>query len=483
MNSMIDYEMLPFVETCLVLQSIFLNVLWIVLMMGWLSASDRFPKDTLGGGTPSSFHWMASIGAFSIVLFVSVYFFEPIYWFLGFALAMGTFLSVLNPAFALCFMMSMILMRPWEIMVNNELMLEVPRFSMFFAAAWAAFYIFVMDRLSLRFHRVLLVLFAYAAWLLATSVVTPDPAETVRGFSDTIVRAVVLFYLIYTLIRDEFSVWAFKVTLVTILACVGLIAIVFWAEGYTDGGRIIAFGIFKNTNDVAAVMTLLLPLAATPFFRKSRLLEKVIAAVPVLIALGVMGLAQSRGAIMSLGAAAGVWAFLRIKRKALAAVLIFGILMGGYAATKVFNREAGDLEGSSESRKSFMISGIRMAIFNPVFGVGFGQFPSNYERYATEITHEFGKRTAHSSWILALAESGWVGLALFMAFFILGAVVCGIQAAPRDPTWLLAAASYGVSMTFLSHTYVLFPYILVAGALVASKARVAPRHSLPRRED
>jgi O-antigen ligase len=473
--------MLPYVEVCLVMQSVFLNLLWIVLMMGWLSAGDRFPKDTLAGGTPSPFHWGAAIGAFSIVLFVSVYFFEPIYWFMGFALAMGSFLSVLNPAFALCFMMSMILMRPWEVMVGNELMLEVPRFSMFFAAAWAGFYVCVVDRFHFRFHRVLVLLLAYALWLFMSTAVTPNPAEALKGIGDTIVRAVVLFFLVYTLIRDEFSVWAFKVTLVTILACVGLIAIIFWAEGYTDGGRIIAFGLFSNTNDIAAVMTLLLPLAATPFFRKSTLLEKAIAMVPVSIALGVMGLAQSRGAIMSLGAATGVWAFRRIQRKTLALVLVGGILVGGYGFTKIFSREAGDLEGSAESRKSFMISGIRMALFNPVFGVGYGQFPSNYEHYATEITHEFGKRTAHSSWILALAESGWIGLGLYLAFFIMGAVMCGIQVAPRDPTWLFAAASYGVSMTFLSHTYLLFPFILVAGALVASKARTPARYILRER--
>ena len=355
-------------------------------------------------------------------------------------------------------------------MTGNDLMLEIPRFSMFFAFAWALLYIFAVDRFSLRWNKVFALLVAFAVWVILSTVVTPDPGMALAGVNETITRALMLFFLIYTLIRDDFSVWALKTSLVTILTCVGLIAVVFYFQGYTDGGRIIAFGIFKNTNDIAAVMTLLLPLAATPYLRKSGALEKIMALFPMGVAMMVLGLAQSRAAMLSLGVAGCVHALRRVRRKGLAIIMVTVLLGGAYAATKIFKRAEGDLEGSAESRKSFLVSGMRMALYNPVFGVGFGQFPANYETYATEITHEYGKRTAHSTWVLALAETGPLGLLLFTSFFVVGAIFSGLRISSYDPSWLYAAAAYGVSMSFLSHTYMLFPYILVAGATVAAQA-------------
>jgi hypothetical protein len=467
----IDYEMLPYVETCLVIQSFFLNMLWTLLLFGWLAWRRHTPLETMAGGAPSWFQWLAACIAGGISLSVAIYYFDHVYWFLGISIAYGAFMAVLNPAFALCFTMSMLMMRPWEIMANNELMLEIPRFSMFFSMAWLGFYILAVDRLRFRVTKVLIILYIYAVWVLLSTVVTPDPAQSIASVNETISRAIVLFSLIYFLIRDKFSVWALKATLVVILSCVGLISIVFYMQGYTDGGRIIAFGIFKNTNDVAAVMTMLLPLAASPLMRSSRtIISSIVALPPILIAMTVIVLAQSRAAILSLAVSAGIYFMMKYRRRAMAVISLVVMLGAPYMATKIIKRAEGDLEGSSASRKSFMISGLRMALHNPFFGVGYGQFPANFERYATDISHEYGKRTAHSTWVLALAETGPAGLLLFLSFYFLGAMKSSYLIRNHDQSWFYAAISYGVSMSFLSHTYMLFPYILVACICVAYRS-------------
>lgn len=478
-----DFGLLPFIESCLVVQSFFLNFLWIFLGWAWLASAKMFPRDTLRGGIPGQFQFAIALLAWGITFGVSLYEFEPVYWFLGFAIANGAFLSILNPACALCFSTSMLLLRPWEIMPENALILYVPRFSMFFTFGWAIFYLFVVDRFSLRVNRAVVLLLAFAAWMFLSTFVTPSPADAQASFSETIVRAVTIFLLIYHLARDRFSVWALKTTLVVMFTCVGLISVIFYLDGYTDGGRIIAFGVFKNTNDIAAVMTILLPLALAPYFREGTgLTEKLLALFPVLTALAVLAFAQSRGAIMSMAACGAVYALLRIKRKSLAVAAILGILVVGQAATMAFSRGAGDLEGSSASRKSFWISGMRMALYNPAFGVGYGQFPSNFETYALEIVGEYGKRSAHSAWILALAEGGAIGLVLFAGLYIVGGVLGGLRVAREDPSLLYAITAYGTSITFLSHTYMMFPFLLVGIATAAASAARAPqgnRHPIP----
>lgn len=471
-----DYELLQLADVCLLVQSLFLNLLWILLLWGWITARRRFPTRTLGGGAPGFFHWGVAGVVWVVTMVVSLRAFEPTFWFLGFAIANGAFLSILNPAFALCFSISMLLVRPWEIMADNDLIAEIPRFSMMFSTAWAIFYYFVVDRFSIRFGKVPILMLLFTVWVFLTTFKTPAPNEARMAFYETMVRSAIIFFLIYHLTRDRFSVWALRITLVTILSCVGVISIIFYFNNYTDGGRIIAFGIFKNTNDIAAVMTMLLPLAAAPFFLRSRgRYEKLIAGIPVLIGLTVLALAQSRGAVLSVVAAAGTYALLKFRTKALGVIAIVAILAGGMAATKVFNRGEGDMEGSSTSRKSFWISGLRMALYNPVMGVGFGQFPENFESYATEITGEFGKRTAHSTWILALAETGVIGLLLFGALFIIGAVIGAHKLYAEDPSWLYTVMSYGMAMSFLSHTYTIFPYLLIAIITVAVNAQACDK--------
>ena len=121
-----------------------------------------------------------------------------------------------------------------------------------------------------------------------------------------------------------------------------------------------------------------------------------------------------------------------------------------------------------------------MAIYHPLLGVGFGQFPENFETYATEIAGEYGQRTAHSTWILALAEGGWIGLFLLGSLYYVGAIRGAVRIFSEDPSWFFAAMSYGTAITFLSHTYLLFPYILIA---IISSAEGIVTAKMPSRQD
>ena len=472
MNSFASWHLKSYSEDCLMMMSFFLNVLWAVLFWVWLVATRKYPRETFGGGSPTLFHLVIALSVWLITFTIAVKEFEPAYYFLAFAISNGVFLSVLNPVFALCFCLTMMLMRPWEIMDPNIFILAIPRFSMALTTGWSLFYWAILDRFALRVNKVVLMVLVYATWILITTVVTPDGGTARETYGDTIVRAVTLFFLIYHLARDRFSVWAVKVSLVTIFTCVGAISLMFFFDGYREDNRLIAFGLFKNSNDIAAVMTLMLPLAAAPFFKKtSGKLEKWVAVIPIVIAALVIYYTQSRGAVLSVVAAFGAYFYFKIKNKALALGVIITVVVAGQIAMNSFQRNESDLEGSTESRMSFWKAGFRMALFNPVFGVGFTQFPSNFERYAVEIVGEWGKHTAHSTWILALAETGPIGCAMIVWIYFVGALKNGRRLIEEEPAWFYSAVCYGTCITFLSHTYVIFPYILVASIVSAASAK------------
>ena len=124
------------------------------------------------------------------------------------------------------------------------------------------------------------------------------------------------------------------------------------------------------------------------------------------------------------------------------------------------------MQASSESRITYWKTAVNMALHHPVFGVGFNQYPANYDAYTIGNKYDWGLRTAHSSWFLALAESGFPGGFLFMAFFVM-VLRTAWRNRLRWPAQLYSLAGYGVAMSFLSHTYTLYFYLL-SGLVVAS---------------
>jgi O-antigen ligase len=123
-----------------------------------------------------------------------------------------------------------------------------------------------------------------------------------------------------------------------------------------------------------------------------------------------------------------------------------------------------------------------MALSNPL-GVGAGQFPVNYTRYA--IAAEVGWKTAHSIYFLILGELGFLGLG-GLIFFIgsnlfanrrvlkeLGTATTPAAATSRRMIAALSASvlAYAVAGAFLSATY--YPHMFVLAGLLAAARRIA----------
>lgn len=463
----LDPGLYPFIDGCLALQALFLNVLWVALAWNRYFRADRLPGDRVMKRYPRQAHLVVALVVWAVILAGTLYGFQAAHWFLGFALANGAFLSVLDPVLALCFTLSMLMMRPWEIMEPNAVILLVPKFSTIFSFGWALYYFWRVDRGAFRVNRVVLLSFAYLIWLLLSTLMTPDPNSARASLTGTMAPYITLVFLIYHLARSRFSAWALKQSLIAVLTCVGLISIYFFVSGYRVTGRIVAFGAFTNSNDIAAVMMIPLPLAAAAFYSARSSFSKVLYAFCVVVALIVLALAQSRGAVIAVAAGGAGYALRRLKNKGVAVVVVALVLLGAQLATKLFNRDQADLGGSTNNRSIFWAAGIRMGLYNPVFGMGYNEFPANVEAYATETPEEQGLRTAHSAWILAFAESGFVGLLLFLSIYYFGCLKPSLAMYSKDPGWFYVGLMYATTITFLSQTYYICPYLISIVATVS----------------
>ena len=146
--------------------------------------------------------------------------------------------------------------------------------------------------------------------------------------------------------------------------------------------------------------------------------------------------------------------------------------------TSMTGRSEADAEGSASERTELLQAGISMVTSYPIFGVGKGQFPAR----------EF--MTAHNSYVLAGAELGLVGFALWSMVFYLAVKVpvsalrqlkeVEGPAAEECRIWstaLLASLLSGMlGSFFLSWTYhnYLWIYIGVAGALFGVVRKTLP---------
>jgi O-antigen ligase len=175
-------------------------------------------------------------------------------------------------------------------------------------------------------------------------------------------------------------------------------------------------------------------------------------------------LTMSRGAILVFALIGGVYA---IRRYGIA-----GLIAGGVAALPLValgGRSGEAADASTQLRYEAWATGIQMFKQSPVFGVGQRQFGE----------HHF--MTAHNSYVLALAELGFIGLVLFIALLYLTVktLIRGVIELEHVPgargaqVWAMALLSSFAGMLFsintLSFCYhtVLWIFLGLGGAWVS----------------
>jgi probable O-glycosylation ligase (exosortase A-associated) len=181
--------------------------------------------------------------------------------------------------------------------------------------------------------------------------------------------------------------------------------------------------VLGDPNDLSLVLLFPLSFAVslvltsrTPFF--GRVLGLAGAAT---IAVAILD-TQSRGGLLGMVAVCAVFAAQRIKNKAvLIGIGVVGV-MGLFAVAGISGRssggaaESGLVDESSEGRLRAWGAAWRMALARPLTGVGLNCYVSNY--YFYQDWWEGFAKAVHSTWFAALAETGFLGFAVFITMVI-----------------------------------------------------------------
>ena len=206
-----------------------------------------------------------------------------------------------------------------------------------------------------------------------------------------------------------------------------------------------------------------------------------------LTAMATLGL---RGAFLAL-AAAGAFLILKSRHKILLPLILLVVvpvalhLMPQQWDTRMETIETYQEDGSAMGRLSAWYMAWNLALDRPLVGGGFNCFkPETFARYADPV--RFGLppevwHDAHSVWFRVLGEHGFVGLGLYILFWIVSWRLASriIRAAKdredlrwaRDLAAMIQVSIIGflVGGTFLNLQYWDFPYVLVC-MLVCTKA-------------
>lgn len=197
---------------------------------------------------------------------------------------------------------------------------------------------------------------------------------------------------------------------------------------------------------------------------------------------------QSRGGLLGVLAVSGIFALRYIKSKSLLLLLAGSASLLLYLASGISDRSSGGaaedgIDASAMGRLYAWEAAFRMALDNPLTGVGLNNFYFNYYFYSS---HWDGLNHAvHSTWFGVLAETGMLGLLVFVCCIVsliktARHTIARIEAAPTlyaAPVRILAYAVYAgligtvVSGTFLTQGFN-WPIYLLA-ALIISVAQIA----------
>jgi probable O-glycosylation ligase (exosortase A-associated) len=293
----------------------------------------------------------------------------------------------------------------------------------------------VRHRLTLRVS----LLAAFALHTLASAIVAENRGVSLAAWQE-FSKGLLITYFMTVLVTD---VRRLRLLLLVMALSLGL-------EGGREGLMQLVLnpgGINNNpipflgdNNGVAVGMLMLVPvLAALASTSRSAWIRRGLQVLVVGVSYRALS-TYSRGGFLAAGAL-GILFWLRSAHKirvlaaiAVIAAIVLPVMPDAFwerMGTINTFRETG--ETSALSRLHFWEVALIMAEQNPLFGVGFQGYNTSYDSYDFG-GGEYGQgRSVHSAWFGVLAETGYVGLAIYVALLASAFLACrSVRRAHRD---------------------------------------------------
>ena len=319
--------------------------------------------------------------------------------------------------------------------------------------------------------------------------------EAMASLTGTYVKIAIMVIALAWLNRspDRFSMAAKTIVFAGIT--VGLVALSNKANGIglVEGTRVTIGrdigSMLGDPNDLSLV--LLFPASfslAMLLTKDSSKISKLIGLVGFIIVLSAVIATQSRGGLLGILSVMGVFGYRKVKSKLLlgfVGVIALAVLL---ALAGVSNRQSGGaaeagIDESAMGRIHAWSAATNMALRNPLTGVGINNFISNYFDYSDFWDGQ--NHAVHSTWFGVLAETGILGLIVFVT--MIGSLVrialisqnqlAAINRVEHKDAYVMAQATvaglagFCVSGTFLTMGFT-WPVYILMGLAVSSKKYV-----------
>ncbi len=333
--------------------------------------------------------------------------------------------------------------------------------------------------------------------LLGLILVSMALTAEVTLYAFDLFKAVLGYTLVYWVIVRQVSTLDRLKGLFVTLAAVHLLLAALTPQMFLDpdGRHALSSGTFLGDgNDYALSVDIVIPFCLFLLFETKRTVGKVLWGSIILVLVLCVVATKSRGGTLGL-AAVGLYYWWKTDKKvvtgmvaALAIAVVIAIAPPSYFER--MNTITSHEDGSAQGRLTAWRAAVGMAISNPLFGAGAGQFTSNFPRFAPAGPEGPHMRwtTAHSIYFLILGELGLPGLGLLIGFIVSNIAanrraLKELRARGVNPVTegrLLACLSvsvlaYAVAGAFLSATY--YPHMFVIAGLSVAGRRLAREHA------
>ncbi len=325
------------------------------------------------------------------------------------------------------------------------------------------------------------VLLAFVGWMCLTTLFALEPERAVEMLERVVKILFVTFLALITLYKRGHVMWLILI----IVFSVGFFGVKGGAFTLASGGEFLVWGppesFISDNNALALAVIMTIPLFAYLYIMSTRRWMRAAIVVSIVLCVVCVIGSYSRGGFLAIIAMFG-FLWLKSKHKIWLglAVLLFGIAFYPFIPPEWGERMSSigeyEQDASALGRLNTWTMLYNLAVDRPLVGGGFEPYTQEvFRRYFPDydLTH-----SAHSIYFQVLGEHGFVGLALFLIFWILTwqlsrRIIKRTRDVPESKWayWLavmiqVSLVGYFVGGMFLNLAYWDMPYFLMIALVV-----------------
>ncbi|WP_391090287.1 O-antigen ligase family protein [Vibrio sp. NH-UV-68] len=266
-------------------------------------------------------------------------------------------------------------------------------------------------------------------WLLVVigAVLSSNPGLAITYFKNIYWKIIIMTLAIAWLVDSQIAVRKIATLIILAGSLIAIVALYNSAAGIglVEGSRVTIGrqlgSVLGDPNDLSLVLMFPLAFALSFATTKGIGFSRLLGAIGLVLAMSAVIATQSRGGLLGSVAVFGIFGLRLIRSKSLLIMIAIIGLSLLFAVAGISDRQSGGaaeegIDASAMGRLYAWEAAFKMAIDNPLTGVGLNNFYANYYFYSP---HWDGLNHAvHSTWFGVLAETGFLGLAVFVGIIV-----------------------------------------------------------------